>query len=250
MESYVLITGASSGIGRATAVRLAKEKKNLILVARRQEKLSALEKELKPEGVKVVLRPLDLLDRKALEKMFNELKEFPLEAVINNAGKALGRDPLDKASDEDLQGMIDLNISAFLRVVLLSIPHLKKTQGHLVNIGSIAGLEIYENGATYCGTKHFVHAINQGARIDLLGSGIRVTEINPGNVDTEFSVVRYHGDTEKAKKVYQGYEPLHAEDVAEAIWYALSRPKHVNIQQIVIVPTAQTTTGKIARKES
>jgi NADP-dependent 3-hydroxy acid dehydrogenase YdfG len=160
---------------------------------------------------------------------------------------ALGRDALDAADGGDLQRMIDVNVSAFLHVARLSIAHLKKSKGHLVNIGSIAGKEVYAGGATYCATKHFVHAINDALRHDIAGSGVRVTEIAPGAVDTEFSAVRFKGDKERAKKVYEGYTPLHAEDIADAIWYAISRPAHVNVQHILIMPTAQASVGNIAR---
>lgn len=251
MNRFVLITGASSGIGRATAVRLAAEGKHLILVARRKDKLDELASELKGKGKKagmnVQVYALDVTDRKAVQTLFESLKKDELEAVINNAGAALGRDPLETASDDDLQGMIDLNISAFLQVAKLSIPFLRKTRGHLVNMGSIAGLEVYENGTTYCGTKHFVHAISKGLRQELLGSGVRVTTIAPGAVETEFSVVRFHGDAAKAKAMYQGFEPLRGEDIADAVWFALSRPPHVNIDQLTILATAQASATKIAK---
>lgn len=250
MESYVVLTGVSSGIGRATAVRLAKEKKNLILIARRKDKLEALAEDLKSKKVKIILRQIDLTDKKVVERFFADLSSISVEAVINNAGAAFGRDPIETAKEDDLEGMVELNIKAFLRVVHHSLPLLRKTEGHLVNIGSVAGLEVYENGATYCATKHFVHALTKGIRMDMLGSGIRVTEILPGNVDTEFSLVRFKGDVDRAKKVYEGYEPLHAEDVADAIWYALSRPKHVNVQHMLIMPTAQSSVGRVARKDS
>ena len=249
MKTFVFITGASSGIGEAAAKRLAKEGKNLLLTARRKERLEKLEKQLKrAHGIEVIVRACDLTDRAAVEKLFDAWGKYSVEAVINNAGKALGREPIELANFDDLQQTMDLNISAFLHVLKLSIPLLKKSQGHLVNIGSIAGVEMYENGVTYCGTKHFVHEVTRGIRLELSGSGVRVTEIAPGNVDTEFSRVRYKGDMERVRKVYEGFEPLHAPDIADAIWYALSRPRHVNIQHLLIMPTAQAGSGKIARK--
>lgn len=241
MKKYVLITGASSGIGEATARRLADENCDLILLARRKEKLDSLANDLKTKGVDVLVQQLDITDTKALEAYFLELSTLSIQGVINNAGMALGKDPLDAADSADLQAMIDLNVSAFLHVAYLSIPHLKKTKGHLINLGSIAGKEVYVGGATYCATKYFVHAINEGLRLDLSGSGVRVTEIAPGAVETEFSAVRFKGDTQRASKVYQGYIPLRPEDIADAIWYAMSRPEHVNIQQLIIMPTAQAS---------
>ncbi len=248
MQRYILITGASSGIGWATAAKLAEQKKNLILIARRGGRLEKLAKQLKKHGVEILVKTLDVTDAKALKKVFKECEKVSLDAVINNAGLALGRDPLGAADPHDLQTMIDVNISAFLHVARLSLPHLKKAKGHLINLGSIAGLEVYEGGSTYCASKHFVHALSKGIRQDTLGTGMRVTEIAPGAVETEFSQVRFKGDTQKAKKVYQGYQPLKPEDIADAIWYALSRPAHVNIQHMLVMPTAQASATKIAIK--
>jgi NADP-dependent 3-hydroxy acid dehydrogenase YdfG len=197
-----------------------------------------------------MIHALDLTNKASVEALFATIESLRIEAVINNAGAAFGRDPLPDAADEDLEAMIELDITAFLRVARLCIPHLKKSHGHLLNVGSIAGLEVYEGATTYCGAKSFVHAVTKGLRIDLLGSGIRVTEIAPGNVDTEFSAVRYKGDLARAKKVYEGYEPLHAEDIAEAMWFALSRPAHVNIEHMLIMPTAQASAMRVARKEA
>ncbi len=242
VASYTLITGASSGIGEATARLLASQKRHLILVARRKEKLDELAQELRQQGVDIIVYAVDLTIASDVEALFEQIGKHSIEAVINNAGAAFGRDPLEVATEKDIQGMIDLDISACVRVVRLSIPLLKKTAGHLVNLGSIAGREVYEGGLTYCGTKHFVHALTMGLRTELLGTGIRVTEIAPGAVDTEFSVVRYKGDKERAASIYKGYEPLHSQDVADAIWYALSRPKHVNIEHLLIMPTAQSGT--------
>lgn len=249
MQSHILITGASKGIGRATAQRLAREGKNLLLLARDAEQLETLKKEIREYAhVDIVAKPLDVTDHKALEALFAEIKTLSLEAVINNAGMALGREPLENTPFEDVLAMVDLNINAFLHVAQLSIPFLKKSRGHLINIGSIAGLEMYEGGSVYAGTKHLVHGVTKGLRIDLLGTGVRVTEVAPGNVDTHFSITRYKGDRERAAKAYEGYEPLHAEDIADAIWYAFSRPKHVNIEHLLIMPTAQASAMRIARK--
>lgn len=247
MKSFTLITGASSGIGEATARRLASEGRNLLLVARRGDRLEALQRELSA----VEVRPLavDLTDESAVEAMFAGLAQTPIDAVVNNAGRALGRDPFEKASWADLKGMLDLNVTAFLHVMHRSMPHLIRTKGHLVNIGSIAGLEVYEGGVTYCGTKHFVRAVTQGVRVELVEHEVRVTEILPGAVHTEFSAVRYKGDTARAEAVYEGFRPLSSEDVADAVAYALSRPKHVNIDQVLIMPTAQGRIGKTLKKK-
>lgn len=247
MHSYVLITGASSGIGEATARRFAAEGSSLVLVARRKDRLDALEKELEAFGVDVIVKPLDVTDTGAREALFRELSPLTIRAVINNAGLALGTEALDKADPDDLQTMIDVNVSAFLHVARLSIPHLRTSQGHLVNIGSLAGKEVYAGGSTYCATKYFAHALSEGLRLDLSGSGIRITEIAPGKVETEFSSVRFKGDKARAKNVYEGYIPLHAEDIADAIWYAVSRPAHVNVQYMLIMPTAQASASSIAR---
>lgn len=244
---FVLITGASSGIGEATARRLAAEGQSVILVARRKERLEAIAQELRSDAVEVETHALDVTDTTALVAFFNALSGRTIAAVINNAGLALGKDPLDAADPSDLQRMIDVNVSAFLQVARLSIPHLRASTGHLVNLGSIAGKEVYANGVTYCATKFFVHAVSEGLRQDLAGSGIRVTEIAPGAVDTAFSTVRFKGDVARANAVYEGYEPLHADDIADAICYALSRPAHVNIQHMLIMATAQASATNVAR---
>lgn len=247
MNTYTLITGASSGIGEATARALAKEGRNLILVARRKEKIDALKSDL-GRSVDVRTFDVDLTDMSAVDKMFAELSGLSIDAVINNAGRALGRDRVEVSQWNDLKGMLDLNVTAFLKVIHCSVPFLKKTKGHLVNIGSIAGWEVYEGGVTYCATKHFVRAVSQGLRVELVEHEVRVTEIQPGAVETEFSVVRYKGDTEKADTVYEGYDPLRPEDIADAVVYALSRPKHVTVDQMLVMPTAQARIGKIFKK--
>lgn len=247
MKTYTLITGASSGIGEATARRLAKDGRNLILVARRQERLEALQKELEA-SVDVRIAAVDLTDEAATSALFAGLQDLSIDVVINNAGRALGRDPFAAATWEDLRGMIALNVLGFLQVIHLSLPFLKKTKGHLVTLGSIAGLEVYEGGVTYCGTKHFVKAVTQGLRVELVEEEIRVTEILPGAVHTEFSDVRYKGDKAKSDAVYEGFDPLLPEDIADSIAYALSRPRHVNIDQLLIMPTAQGRVGKTLKR--
>jgi 3-hydroxy acid dehydrogenase / malonic semialdehyde reductase len=237
MKAYTLITGASAGIGEATARKLASEGRNLILVARRADRLRALQNELGKVDSKVYT--LDVTDHKALEKMFAELKDISIDAVINNAGLAVGRDPFDQYDFQDVLPMIDVNITAFLKVAHLSLPFLKRSKGHLVNLGSIAGIEAYKGGAVYCGTKHFVHAFSRALRHDLLGTGVRITIIAPGNVETEFSVVRYKGDQAKADAIYSGWRHLKSEDIADAISHALNSPAHVDLEQITVMPTDQ-----------
>ena len=237
MKTYSLITGASAGIGEATARLFAKEGRNLILIARREDRLTKLVEEL--DSVDVKIFGVDVTDHSALETIFKHLNDVSIDVVVNNAGLALGRDTFDQYDFKDAETMIDVNITAFLKVAHLALPFLKKSQGHLVNLGSIAGIEAYKGGAVYCGTKHFVHAFSRALRQDLLGTGVRVTIIAPGNVETEFSVVRHKGDKAKADAVYQGWRHLKAEDIADAINYAVTRPKHVDIEHMTVMPTDQ-----------
>ncbi len=237
---FTLITGASAGIGEATARLFAAQGKNLILIARRKERLENLKSTLeKANNIEVRIVEIDVTDHAALEAFFAGLTDVQIDVVVNNAGLAIGKDTFDDYDFKDVQPMIDVNITGFLKVAHLSLPFLKKSQGHLVNLGSIAGIEAYKGGAVYCGTKHFVHAFSRALRHDLLGTGVRVTIIAPGNVETEFSDVRYKGDTKKAKAIYEGWRHLTSEDIADAIWYAVSRPKHVNIEQMTVMPTDQ-----------
>ncbi len=238
MKGFTLITGASAGIGEATARLFASHGKNLILIARRGERLEKIKKEL--SAVDVLLFEKDVTDASAIEAMFrDDLKNISIDCIVNNAGLALGRDSFDQYDFKDIQTMIDVNITAFLKVAHLGLPYLKKTKGHLVNLGSIAGMKSYGGGAVYCGTKFFVHAFTEALRQDLLGTGVRVTTIAPGNVETEFSIVRLKGDRAKADAVYQGFEALKPDDIADAIWYAVSRPPHVNTELMLVMPTDQ-----------
>lgn len=248
-NAFTLITGASAGIGEACAIALAKEGKNLILLARRKEKLDKLKEKLEHKyGVSVLTYKVDLGNIKAIEKFFKTIKEKEVDALINNAGLALGKTSIEDYSWKDIDQMININIKAFTRVAQLAIPHLKKTQGHIVNLSSIAALESYEGGSVYCGTKAFVKMMSKSLRIDLAGTGIRVTDIAPGAVDTEFSIVRFKGDKKRAKANYEGYVPLYAHDIAEAIAFALSRPKSVNIEHMLIMPTAQASITRFVKK--
>jgi 3-hydroxy acid dehydrogenase/malonic semialdehyde reductase len=243
MAKIVLITGATSGIGAACAHLFAAQGYHLILVARRENLLSQISKQLTDKyAVEVKTIVADVRDQEdlsyKLEGLPANLKK--VSVLINNAGLSQGLDPIDKGSIADWDTMIDTNVKGLLYVTkIVSNWMISQKAGHIINIGSIAGQEVYPNGNVYCATKHAVDALNKGMRIDLLPHGIKVTAINPGMVETEFSVVRFKGDEGRAKKVYDGFEPLIANDVAEAIWFAVSRPPHVNINDMLIMPTAQ-----------
>lgn len=248
------ITGASAGIGEATAMKLAQEGYNLILTARRADRLEKLKGELEKQyGIKVLLCIVDVRNRneviKAIEGLPTEWQK--IDVLVNNAGLASGLAPIDEGNIDDWEAMIDTNIKGLLYVSRTIIPLMKAYQtGHIINIGSIAGKETYANGNVYCATKHAVDALNKSMRIDLLKHEIKVTAINPGAVETEFSIVRFKGDVERAKKVYEGFENLVAADIAEAIWFAVSRPRHVNINDLIIMPMAQAQAGIIQRNNS
>jgi 3-hydroxy acid dehydrogenase/malonic semialdehyde reductase len=246
------ITGSSAGIGEATAHILAANGYNLILFARRADKLEQLALNLQKQyGTEIHFQVLDVRNRAEVTKTISELPDHwkQVEVLVNNAGLASGLAPIEKGDIDDWDTMIDTNVKGLLYVTRnitpLMIAHGK---GHIINIGSIAGKEVYANGNVYCATKHAVDALNKAMRIDLAQYPIKVTAIHPGAVETEFSVVRFHGDEEKAKKVYEGFENLVAGDIAEAIWFALSRPAHVNINELTIMPTAQPIASIIHRK--
>ena len=238
---FILITGASSGIGAAVAERLAAIGHNLFLVARRVDRLSDLAKRLRAaHSVEVRYVGLDVADASAVDRFFrDDLAGVALSAVINNAGLALGTEPFDAYPLHEIDTMIDVNVRAMMRMAHHALPLLRASKGHLINLGSIAGIDAYGGGTVYCATKALVHSFTRGLRQDLLGSGVRVTTIAPGRVETEFSDVRLRGDQTEAKKVYQGYRPLHASDVADAIVYVLSCPPHVTIEFLHIMPTDQ-----------
>jgi 3-hydroxy acid dehydrogenase/malonic semialdehyde reductase len=252
INKTAFITGASSGIGEATAFKLAQEGYDLILNARRADRLAKLKDELeKNGGTKVFLSIFDVRLRKAVEDTIGRLPTEwqKIDLLVNNAGLASGLAPIDEGDFDDWEAMIDTNVKGLLYVTRLLIPFMKsRGTGHIINIGSIAAKETYANGNVYCATKFAVDALNKSMRIDLLKHDIRVTAIHPGAVETEFSIVRFHGDTERAKKVYEGFESLVASDVAEAIWFAASRPAHVNINELTIMPMAQAQAGIINRK--
>ena len=238
-----LITGATSGIGRAIAKNFANNGLHVILCGRRQERLDALKKELS-EITKVHTLNFDVRDKKTV---FEQLQNLPeafskIDILINNAGNAHGKDPIYEGNTDDWDAMIDINVKGLLYVTKAVIPQMiDRKSGHIINIGSTAGKEVYPTGNVYCASKHAVDAINEGMRLDLNGKGIKIGAINPGLVETEFSEVRYKGDTEKADKVYQGYTPLQPEDIADIIWFAVTRPPHVNIADITVMCLDQSS---------
>jgi len=242
MSKIILITGASSGFGKATATKFAAGGWNVILTARRKEKLDELAKALETTyGIKTLSLIFDVQDKKAV---FDNLQNLPAEwqainILVNNAGLALGRDSFENANLEDWETMIDTNVKGLLYASKAVLPMLIKEKGHIINIGSTAGKEVYKDGNVYCASKHAVDAISKAQRIDLLPYQIKVTAIHPGAADTEFSVVRFKGDAEKANAVYNGYTPLMAEDIADTVWYVANTPAHVCINDLVITCVAQ-----------
>ena len=242
MSKIILVTGASSGFGKAIATKFAAGGWNVILTARRKEKLNELAKALEANyGIKTLSLIFDVQDKKAV---FDILQNLPAEwqainILVNNAGLALGRDSFENANLEDWETMIDTNVEGLLYASKAVLPMLIKEKGHIINIGSTAGKEVYKDGNVYCASKHAVDAISKAQRIDLLPYQIKVTAIHPGAADTEFSVVRFKGDAEKAKAVYNGYTPLMAEDIADTVWYVANTPAHVCINDLVITCTAQ-----------
>lgn len=242
MSKIILVTGASSGFGKAIATKFAAGGWNVILTARRKEKLHELSKALESNyGIKTLSLIFDVQDKKAV---FDNLQNLPTEwqainILVNNAGLALGRDSFENANLEDWETMIDTNVKGLLYASKAVLPMLIKEKGHIINIGSTAGKEVYKDGNVYCASKHAVDAISKAQRIDLLPYQIKVTAIHPGAADTEFSVVRFKGDAEKAKAVYLGYTPLMAEDIADTVWYVANTPAHVCINELVITCTAQ-----------
>jgi 3-hydroxy acid dehydrogenase / malonic semialdehyde reductase len=252
MTKIVLITGATSGIGEACAKLFAREHYDLILTGRRLDRLEKLAGKLNSEfNVQVAVSSFDVRNRESVVLSLNNLPEKwkKVSVLVNNAGLSLGLDPIHQGNFDDWDIMIDTNIKGLLYVSkIVSNWMVDNKGGHIINIGSIAGKEVYANGNVYCATKHAVDAITKGMRIDLLPYGIKVTAIHPGAVETEFSEVRFKGDKERAKKVYDGFKPLVAADIAETVWFAASLPAHVNINDMLVMPTAQASASNIFRK--
>jgi len=252
MSKIALITGATAGIGEACAHVFARERYDLVLTGRRADRLQKIASQLVSEyNVAVKVLEFDVRDR---ESVFKNLEELPdewkkINVLVNNAGLSQGLDPIQNGNIDDWETMIDTNIKGLLYVTkAVSNWMIDNGFGHIINLGSIAGKEVYPNGNVYCASKYAVDALSKGMRADLLPYGIRVTAVHPGAVETEFSIVRFKGDETRAKKVYDGFEPLVAVDIAETIWFAVSRPAHVNINELIVMPTAQASATNIFRK--
>jgi len=250
-RKIALVTGATSGIGWSTALTLGRMGYDLIATGRREKRLDELAKAL-PERTKFLPLVFDVRDR---EKVFEILGAIPedwknIQVLVNNAGNAHGMDPIQTGNLDDWDAMMDINVKGLLYVSKAIIPEMiERKKGIIINIGSIAGKEVYPNGNVYCASKHAVDALTKGMRIDLNPYGIKVIGIHPGLVETEFSEVRFKGDTERAEKVYQGYEPLLADDIAEIVEFVVNRPRHVVLADIVVLPTAQAS-ATLVNKES
>jgi len=243
MSKIVLVTGATSGFGKATAEIFASNNYNVIITGRRKERLEELKKELEEKyGVKIHSLCFDVRNR---EDAFSSISGLPdewktIDVLVNNAGLAAGRDHFDEASMEDWENMLDTNVKGLLYVSKAVLPFMtERKKGHIINLGSTAAKEVYEKGNVYCATKHAVDAISQSMRIDLLKHKIKVTAIHPGAAETEFSMVRFKGDKSQADKIYEGYQPLTAEDVANVIYYTTTLPEHVCINDLVLTCLSQ-----------
>ena len=253
MATIVFITGASSGIGAACARKFAKEGYTLILNARSIDKLQALKTELEATyGTDIILLPFDVRDRKAAAKAINTLPENyqAIDILVNNAGLALGMDKEYAGVEEDYDTMIDTNITALLMITRLVVPGMiARHKGHIINIGSVAGDAAYPGGSVYCATKAAVKVLSDGLRMDLADTPLRVTNVKPGLVETNFSLTRFAGDKERADKVYQGIKPLTGEDIAEVVYFAASAPEHVQIAEILVLATHQAS-GTIVHRQA
>jgi serine 3-dehydrogenase len=252
-KGLAFITGATVGIGLATARAFATAGYDLVLVGRRQDRLEAAKDEIEARSkVRVTEIPLDVRDAGALRLMEVAERELlaRVDVLVNNAGLARGTEPLQSGDPDEWDEVIDTNVKGLLRVTRAILPHMvARGSGHVVMLGSTAGHWVYPGGAVYCASKHAVRAITEGLRMDVHGSGVRVTSVDPGLVGgTEFSDVRFRGDHERARKVYEGYRPLAPEDVADAILWCVERPPHVNVQDVVLMPTAQASVTMVAKR--
>lgn len=253
MNRIAIITGATAGIGEATAKLLAKNNFDVIITGRRKDRLDQLSDSIKKTGKgKVLSVDFDIRDKEATKKAIGSLPDNwkNVDVLINNAGLAVGLDLIHEGNIDDWERMIDTNIKGLLYITRLISPIMvERKKGHIVNLSSIAGKEAYSMGNVYCASKHAVQALTQGMRIDLVKYGIKVSTVAPGAVDTEFSEVRFKGDKNKANDVYKGFTPLYAEDIAETILFMITRPPHVNIDDVLIMPTAQAFTRHIQRED-
>ncbi|OEK00096.1 NAD(P)-dependent oxidoreductase [Roseivirga sp. 4D4] len=248
MSKIAFITGATSGIGKATALLLAEEGYNLIICGRRKDRLQALTAEVK---VKTLELSFDVRNRKEVEEAINSIPEDwrAVDVLLNNAGNAHGLSKIQNGDVDDWDAMIDINVKGLLYVTKSLVGGMiSKGAGHIVNIGSIAGKEVYPNGNVYCASKHAVDAINNGMRLDLNGTGVKVSQVCPGLVETEFSMVRFKGDADRSKSVYEGFDALTAYDVADLIRFIVTRPAHVNISDTIIFPAAQAASTIVDKK--
>lgn len=251
MPTIALITGATSGIGEATALKFAENGVDLIITGRRNDRLAILQNKLEERSVRVLSLCFDIRNRDEVEHALAGLPQewAGIDILVNNAGLAAGLSTVQEGDTDDWNRMIDTNVKGLLYITRAVSPGMaERKSGHIINIGSIAGKEVYPNGNVYCATKHAVDALTQGMRIDLLPYNVKVTQVCPGAVETEFSVVRFHGDKVRADKVYEGYECLVAGDIADCIWFAVSRPPHVNINDMVVMPAAQATATLFNKK--
>lgn len=243
MSRIVCVTGATSGFGKAIAEKFLAEGNRVIITGRRKERLENDQRlwQEKYGANKVFSIVMDVQDRQAVEKGFSTLPEEwqAIDVLVNNAGLALGRDSFDQANLQDWENMWQTNVMGLVYVTRALLPHIIKRKGHIINMGSIAGKEVYPQGNMYCASKHAVDALSKSMRIDLLQHGVKVTAIHPGAAETEFSLVRYKGDASKAAPVYAGYQPLSAEDIANITFFAATLPAHVCINDLVVTPTAQ-----------
>ena len=249
MAKIAFVTGATSGIGWATAVELAKNGYQIIAAGRRTERLEKLKQQI--TDVPVYTLAFDVRDKEAVLQAVASLPEEwqQVEVLVNNAGNAHGLASFQEGFLEDWDAMMDINVKGLLYVSHAVLPMMQKQKkGHIVNIGSIAGKEVYPNGNVYCASKHAVDAISKAMRIDLVQEGIKVSEIKPGLVETEFSEVRFKGDTERAATVYQGYDALQAQDIAELISFIVTRPAHVNMAEVLVLPSAQASSTIVIKE--
>jgi 3-hydroxy acid dehydrogenase/malonic semialdehyde reductase len=249
MKKTAIITGASAGIGEATARALASAGFNLILTARRKDRLDALKADLTSKHpITVRTYALDVREREAVARFIAAIEIEKIDVLVNNAGLAAGLSPLHEGNMDDWEQMIDTNIKGLLYVTRGIAPMMvQQRSGHIINIGSIAGREVYPNGNVYCATKHAVHALSEGLRRELYDKGIKVTNIAPGLVETEFSMVRFKGDNARASQVYADIEPLTAVDIADCILFCVTRPAHVNIADMLVLPTCQGASTMVKR---
>ena len=251
MSKTAIITGATAGIGEATAIEFAKLDYNLILTGRRKERLEKLRSQLESDyKIQVSVHAFDIRQRAEVEDFCrNEIGNASIDILVNNAGLASGLSPLHEGDVDDWEKMIDTNVKGLLYITREIAPRMVEAEsGHIINVGSIAGIEVYPNGNVYCATKHAVHAISEALRKELYDKGINVTNIAPGLVETEFSIVRFHGDENRAKTVYDGMEALTAKDIADCIAFAATRPKHVNVADMLVLPSAQGSATQVKRE--